>query len=283
MLTKGVDDLGGTAGNDTIIAAIDGNAESNTLNTGDVIDGGVGTDTLNLTIGAALNPTVTIKNVETLEVRNAAAGGDVDMRNTDGAVKTIVEKQSTNGFTANFIAAADVAVSIKDVTTASLVSDYNWNTGALSGAADAASLTLNNVVGTVAGRHTVQLQGGTATQGFETVNVKTEGAASNLANLVVTGSTGVTNTMTKLVVTGDQNLTIANTAFAATGGQIDASAFTGNLTVNAVNGVDVDFKGGKGNDTILFGATLQATDKIDGGDGTTTSTRSRTSPSSSTT
>ena len=33
------------------------------------------------------------------------------MRNTDGAVKTIVEKQSTAGFTANFIAAADVAVS----------------------------------------------------------------------------------------------------------------------------------------------------------------------------
>jgi len=177
-LTKGVDDLGGTAGNDTIIAAIDGNAESNTLNTGDVIDGGVGTDTLNLTIGANLNPTVTVKNVEVLEVRNAAVGGNVDMRNTDGAVKTIVEKQSTNGFTANFIAAADVAVSIKDVTTAGLTSDYNWNTGALSGAADAASLTLNNVVGTTAARHTVQLQGGTATQGFETVNVKTEGAAS---------------------------------------------------------------------------------------------------------
>jgi Ca2+-binding RTX toxin-like protein len=265
-----VDDLGGTAGNDTIIAAIDGNAESNTLNTGDVIDGGVGTDTLNLTIGANQNPTVTIKNVEVLEVRNAAIGGNVDMRNTDGAVKTIVEKQSTNGFTANFIAAADVAVSIKDVTTASLVSDYNWNTGALSGAADAASLTLNNVVGTAAGRHTVQLQGGTPTQGFETVNVKTEGAASNLANLVVTGSTGATNTMTKLVVTGDQNLTIANTAFAATGGQIDASAFTGNLTVNAVNAVDVDFKGGKGNDTILFGGDLQATDKVDGGEGTDT-------------
>lgn len=269
-LTKGVDDLKATTGNDTIIAAIDANAESNTLNTGDVIDGLGGTDKLDLTIGANLNPTVTIKNVEVLEVRNAAAGGNVDMRNTDGAVKTIVEKQSTQGFTANFIAAADVAVSIKDVTTAGLVSDYNWNTGALSGAADAASLTLNNVVGTTAGRHTVQLQGGTATQGFETVNVKTEGAASNLANLFVTGSTGATNTMTKLVVTGDQNLTIANTAFAATGGAIDASAFTGNLVVNAVNAVDVDFKGGKGNDTILFGASLQATDKVDGGEGTDT-------------
>lgn len=268
-LTKGVDDLKATTGNDTIIAAIDANDESRTLNTGDVIDGGAGKDTLDLTIGANQNPTVTIKNVEVLEVRNAAAGGNVDMRNTDGAVKTIVEKQSTNGFTADFIAAADVAVSIKDVTTANLVSDYNWNAGALAGAADAASLTLNNVVGTVAGRHTVQLQGGTATQGFETVNVKTEGAASNLANLVVTGS-GATNTMTKLVVTGDQNLTIANTAFAATGGAIDASAFTGNLVVNAVNAVDVDFKGGKGNDTILFGATLLATDKIDGGDGTDT-------------
>lgn len=265
-----MDDLGGTAGNDTIIAAIDANAESNTLNTGDVIDGGAGKDTLDLTIGANLNPTVTVKNVEVLEVRNATGGSNVDMRNTDGAVKTIVEKQSTQGFTANFIAAADVAVSIKDVTTTGLVSDYNWNTGALSGAADAASLTLNNVVGTTAGRHTVQLQGGTATQGFETVNVKTEGAASNLANLVVTGSTGATNTMTKLVVTGDQNLTIANTAFAATGGAIDASAFTGNLVVNAVNAVDVDFKGGKGNDTILFGADLQATDKVDGGEGTDT-------------
>ena len=34
--------------------------------------------------------------------------------------------------------------------------------------------------------------------------------------------------------------------------------------------MDVDFKGGKGNDTILFGADLQATDKVDGGEGTDT-------------
>ena len=274
-LTKAVDDYSlvnskATTGNDTYITALDVNAESNTLNTGDVIDGNAGSDTLNLTIGAALNPTVTIKNIEKIEVRNAAVGGNIDMRNTDGMVKTLVEKQSTAGFTANFIAAADVAVSIKDVTTAALVSDYNFSAN-LAGAADAASLTLNNVVGTATGgRHTVQLQGGTATQGFETVNVKTEGAASNLANLVVTGSTGATNTMTKLVVTGDQNLTIANTAFAATGGAIDASAFTGNLTVSAVNAVDVDFKGGKGNDTILYAGDLQATDKVDGGEGTDT-------------
>ncbi|MGB4672508.1 MAG: DUF4214 domain-containing protein [Azovibrio sp.] len=273
-LTKAVDDYSlanskATTGGDTYIAATDANVESNTLNTGDVIDGNDGADKLDLTIGVATTPTFTLKNVETIEVRNAGAGV-IDMRNTDGAVKTLVEKQSTTNNTVNFIAAADVAVSIKDVTSASLISDYNWNTGALSGASDAASLTLNNVVGTSTGRHTVQLQGGTATQGFETVNVKTEGAASNLANLVVTGSTGATNTMTKLVVTGDKDLTIANTAFAATGGAIDASAFTGNLVVSAVNPVDVDFKGGKGNDTILFGADLQSTDKVDGGDGTDT-------------
>ncbi len=255
-----------TSGNDTYIAATDANPESNTLNTGDVIDGGAGTDTLNLTIGTATAPTVTLKNIEVLGVRTAAAAA-FDMRNTDGAIKTIAEKQSTANFTANFIAAADVAVSIKDVTTAALSSGYNWNAGALAGATDAASLTLNNVVGTAAGRHTVQLQGGTATQGFETVNIKTEGAASNLATLVVTGSTGAVNTMTKLVVTGDKNLTLGNLALAATGGQIDASAFTGNLTVSSVNAVSVDFKGGTGNDAILFAGSLTSADKIDGGAG----------------
>ncbi|MDD2608758.1 MAG: Ig-like domain-containing protein, partial [Giesbergeria sp.] len=260
-----------TAGNDTYIATISAAAANTTLNTGDVIDGAAGTDTLNLTIDtAAVNPVYTLKNVEVVEVRNAAAGAVLDLANNlDNSVKTVVEKQSTAGLTVNNIAAADVAVSIKDATTASQTSDYNWKSGVLSGTTDAASLTLNNVVGAAGGRYTVNLDGGAATQGFETVNVKTEGAASNLAALNVRDN-GAVNTLTKLVVTGDQDLTLGTLNLANAGGTVDASAFAGKLAINAVNAVDVDFKGGTGNDTILFAGSLDAGDKIDGGAGNDT-------------
>jgi len=78
------------------------------------------------------------------------------------------------------------------------------------------------------------------------------------------------STLKTLNVTGDKSLAIVNQldfAGAAGTGTVDASKFTGNLSVNLSSADAITVTGGKGNDTFNFGANLTGTDKIDGGEG----------------
>ena len=99
-LTKGIDDFNAanskaTSGNDTYIAAQDSNAEANTYNTGDVINGGEGVDTLSLTIASNTAPVTTVKAVEVIDVRNTVGGASFDLGNTDGSVSSLKNTAST--------------------------------------------------------------------------------------------------------------------------------------------------------------------------------------------
>jgi len=52
---------------------------------------------------------------------------------------------------------------------------------------------------------------------------------------------------------------------------VNASTNTGGVSFNLTgNTKDVTFTGGSGNDTVLMGASLATTDKLDGGAGTNT-------------
>lgn len=280
-LTKGVDDFNATnskatTGNDTYIAAIDGNAESNTLNTGDVVDGGEGADTLHLTRGSNTAPAVTLKNIEIIQIRDNDNAG-FNLANADSAVTTVVNAGSgANTTFAN--AAGNVAVSVKDITTNGQSTTVTFNAGVLAGAADTAAVTLNNVSAGTGQSHTLALTGqGAAANGFENVSIKTEVAASSIRTLTVNDGTANPSTLSKFTVSGDKNLTLGTQTgvgtavdFVAAGGTVDAAGFTGNLSINLDNGDNVTVTGGKGNDTFLFGASLTSTDKVDGGDGTDT-------------
>ena len=275
-LTKGIDNYNATngkatAGNDTYIAAIDNtNAESNTLNTGDVIDGAGGDDTLDLIIagnGAATWPAVTVKNVEILKLKQVATSGAIDLANFDSNLKTIELRESSANATLNN-ALKTQSFTVKNITaTSNLTTDINFKAGELSGSSDAINLTLNNVTAAPGASNTLNLDGGAPNQGVEIVNVKVEGGNAELKALNVRDN-GSNTTLTKLVVTGDKNLTVTNAIdFAGGAGEVDASAFTGRLSLNLDNNDDVTVKGGKGDDTFLFGASLTSIDSIDGGDG----------------
>jgi S-layer protein len=89
--------------------------------------------------------------------------------------------------------------------------------------------------------------------------------AAQMKSISVTGSTD-------LKITGA--LDFANDATGVAGaidGTIDASAFTGKLTVTSAAD-EVSITGGSGNDTFNMAATFNGYDKIDGGDGTDTLT-----------
>ena len=92
MLTKGLDNYQGTAGNDTIIGSVSSNAELHTLSAVDVINGGAGVDTLKVSSdGTATAP---------------AVAGTIALPTMTGV--EIVEAQSAGALTINASALADV-------------------------------------------------------------------------------------------------------------------------------------------------------------------------------
>ncbi len=93
-LTTGFDSLMGTALNDTFIARTIGNV--NTLNDGDTIDGGAGTDILYVDfthVGNAITPVLT--NIETVVIRAQTTTND---RSTNG--NNLDQRHSSNRRTA---------------------------------------------------------------------------------------------------------------------------------------------------------------------------------------
>ena len=93
MLTTGIDNFVGTAGNDTFNSSPVSNVA--TFTGLDSIDGGAGKDTLNIDFGAtaaALSTTANIKNIEVLNVASTA-GLNIDVSNIAG----ITDVSAVNG------------------------------------------------------------------------------------------------------------------------------------------------------------------------------------------
>jgi hypothetical protein len=89
-LTPGADNIAGTANNDTFTASVGGN--NDTLQSDDVIGGGAGTDTLDVTLANtpfAITPRSS--SVEILKVRSQANGDDEGTNDVQGFFSTILK------------------------------------------------------------------------------------------------------------------------------------------------------------------------------------------------
>ena len=296
-LTTGIDVKTGGTGNDSF------NALPTTLTTGDVLDGGDGSDTLVITASltaAASTLGFRTSNIEALNVNvvdgdaTAAHALTVNMLDSDIGTVNVSGTSATTQADGVVLTNVDSGTSVKAVGTTNVDLTVTYDAAFLAGAGDAATLTLQGNTYTAAADNDI-----TYTAGIETLTVDSLGSANKIGDLVWGGAA--------LVVTGDQNLTI-NDALAATANNIDASAFTGKLAVSVANttdkaavaGVDVldqEIKGGSGNDTIttagdtglevsieagagddtvtiaavpIKGSATLAADKLDGGDGNDT-------------
>jgi Ca2+-binding RTX toxin-like protein len=265
-LTIDTDTWTGTSGNDTFNASNSaGTAAAQTYNTGDILNGGLGTDTLNATIGAA--STFVLSDVQAIEVINGnfTAAGTLSMLGSSG-VTNVNSRSSTTAAIFSNIGSTSVQLG---VTNSAVGATFGFTTAAVAGTADTVTLNLNNQTG-----------GTNVIADVETLNI----VSSTSANTIGTLTTAAT---TKVVVTGNQDLTVP---FGATVATVDASAFTGALsatmgavaaatitggagndalTITAVTGT-VSLNGGAGNDTVTAAAALAITDTLIGGDGTDT-------------
>lgn len=250
-LTKSVQSLTGTSGNDTFIAGDEGGAA--TLNAGDAINGGAGDDTLKIFNSGAANNSgafanAVISSVENVEFTSVTTNTLNVSANADVKKVTLVNGE-------------DGVVSLKVAQTAGLSGGINTKAAATftftdaTGGADSANLALNAADLVTNGNN------GLTIGAIETLNIAATGT-----NLL--GTTTLAQT-TKLVITGGG--AVSTTLASGLAKTIDGSAATGNLTIDnkAAAAAVQSVKTGSGNDTYTTKyADLTLDDSIDLGAGT---------------
>jgi hypothetical protein len=202
-LTSGIDTVTGGTGNDTINAGLNNNG-SQTLQSLDTIDGGDGTDTLNVVLGTAGTVSPQLTSIETVKI-TSTANVTVDLLGAS-SVTSVSSIGSSGTVDMNNISTTAASVLIQSTDQNHTVDFLN---SAVTGTADAASVTLSNVTGGVL----------TVDASVENVTFVSNGGAN---------TTGTTTTSANTVtVTGAENLTLGGTI--TTAETIDASAATGKL------------------------------------------------------
>lgn len=295
-----------------------GDDRINSLQDEDQLTGTGDNPTLNATLGnandnGAVVVTPTLNGIATVNAAFTGSGGtavtDLDLQDATGVTTVNITRVSASSNVARIenIQSALAAMSVADSNANNAgVVEFSFGVGVLAGA-NTGALTLDNVqINTLnIGRNTSGTAAtGVALQGYETLSLASTGTANSVNTLNLPMDTGTAGVLT---ITGDQDLRLgavqnavnaanaalleasnvytAGTGIAQAGGRIatiDASAFTGNLTIVLDNILDigkadtsgvlqnVTVTGGTGNDTFVLYDAVQAGDTINGGDGTDT-------------
>ena len=279
----GNDTISGGAGNDTInisggaatnVVNLDGGTGNDVINIGanlnklDSIAGGDNTDTLQMTnasvtIFDALTTSqkaalaANISGIEKLELSDALASQNLDLSLFSPATTYVIQDSAPTGGAALVNLASGSTVELRAATSTATNTVLN----AAGGSADSLTFKLNFAtdVATDFGTETLA---NVETVTVNSTNQTTTHAAAN--TLVLNGGTSLTSVVvTDDATTGGQNLVLT-----LTGGtkiaSVDASAFTGTLSLNASASTVADnIKGGSGTDNTLTGGT--GADTITGG------------------
>lgn len=274
-LTTNLDNVQGTIGNDTI------NGDTATLTAADVINGGAGIDTLNVTVtaGTAVLNGADVKSVEILNVRNVGTGAAaVDAsqvvgltevnsdRSTGTLTVTNLAAGATLGLKGNGVAAlGNVTGSyVAAATAANIVVD--GGTGAASAGVtvlDGAGLTSATITGKGGVNALTGVAFGTGAGTADNVKAVTIDAQSNLTTGNITGLAAASTITVKGA--GTANI---GTLQATNVTSVDASANTGGVTATLNDVTTLKFVGGAGNDVLTTGAVLATGASVDAGAGT---------------
>ena len=264
-LTSGTNAFTGSTGDDTFDAGLS-ISSLQTLNSGDRLDGGAGTDELFAVVNSSVTP-ASVANIENVTLTNITTAATVDLTNATGLVNVTNQAATVALTIAGVSKSANVVV--RDTAIAGQVVSYSDVTGT----SDSATVVLQNLSGAA----TVTVAG------VETLTLNSSGGATNVAGLTSANTT-------TLNVTGTQGLTLGTLGTSVT--KVDASTNTGatagvsatmantgsahtviggsghdSFTLGSGAGAD-NVAGGAGNDTIIYTANFTTADTINGGDGT---------------
>lgn len=206
MLTKGLDNVQGTAGNDTIIGSITsaGTGELDTLSALDIINGGAGKDTLKIasSLATAL-PLANISNVEVIEIEGTA-GVIVNTSAVAGVTDLNVVKHGSAAVAATAAATTNISATLQENGAGVLGHTVNGGNNVTVTAANA---------GDAAAADTITIGGTTAAKGDVAVNVtgKAYDAANNNSFGAITVTGGKTVSVTQKA-TSDASKAATDTA-----------------------------------------------------------------------
>jgi Ca2+-binding RTX toxin-like protein len=278
-LTGSIDTVLPAATSDAITAGFVGTTQ--TWQSLDNIDMGEGEDTLTAIITTALTPNLSgVENV----IISTTASIAVNLSGSTGV--THVTSDSSTGDLEYSSMTPDMQMSVTNNAAANAT--FTFTAAGLTGAADVATLNLSNVTGGAG-------QVITITDGFETLNVNSNGTVANSfalttltpATINVSGTAGTSfagtlpTTVTAVDASGStgamtstlNNVVSVANAYTGSAG-IDTLTMTGGAS--AVSTIDL----GAGNDSVTFTAdllntTVAVTDSVSGGEGTDTLTAGR--------
>lgn len=276
-LTSDTDSITGTDNNDVFTGVINVATPANgTIQVGDAVDGGAGTDTFVMRVANGDPSSATVPeltNIETLQLR-ALVDTTVDLQGIAPDLTSIVVDNPLNDVQVDNAPASVASYTVQDVAQDAVDVAINTAAGLTSGSDDALAITLSgaSAADTSTGTNFVDLAftGAGAGDGFDKVTINSAGSANRLNSLLVQDNAA--STMDSLTITGSQDLRI-NMAldFSDTSGTIDASAATGNVSL-LVGTEDITATFGSGDDRLAMGTAgdLTAADTIDMGEGTDT-------------
>jgi Ca2+-binding RTX toxin-like protein len=254
-LTTGIDLLSGGAGADNFYgSSIDNNGTGTSINPGDNLAGGAGTDMLSLTLsGSTANPTIPLQTtgIEKISVGNynSFAGADtIALAASSDVTELMVSGSGDTAFTG---VRALAKVSLSSSTGATSVA---YATSAVAGTADTQALSVSGA-GTASSPVTFTVAG------IETLAITSDGTASGI-------SLAASNDHKTITVAGAAALTILASG-ETTITTVDASASTGGVSVQDLGASKLTMTGGAGNDTLrIDGSTIDLDDSINAGAGT---------------
>ena len=261
----------GGEGLDVFSAVSSSYADRNTLKVNDKLDGGRGTDALNVAVNDSFTGFVDgyAKNIEILNLTNTSDSQRIFNAAKIDGLKS-VSTTGTNGIRITDLASI-VNLTVngqKDATKIGII----YNTNLTSGSNDVQNLTLNNVgretavaEATATDKHVKSIK--TEFNGIETLNITTKDAKSYIKEVQNKAIT-VKGAADLDIATKDRDTTPASTDFVKS---LDASTMTGNLTADLSGSRKYSsVKSGSGNDTIVVGELTINSSSIDAGAGTDT-------------
>ena len=271
-LTTGVDAITGTAGNDTFNAIFSlTQGLGGSLSAADVLNGGAGVDTLNISYDTAgeLSGGAVISGFETIGLR-AFGNAIVTFAEQTGVTNIILSGSNTQTVGLNSL------VNNELVTFAAGTSQTGTVTAAYTSGSTAASVAYNGgtqgaltITGTGLLTESISSSTDKTTIGVVTL-AATETTLAVTANTNLTTGAIVGTGLKTITVTGAGNVDFSTAAIAASTTSVNASALTGNLTVHS-GANTTSITGGSGADRVTIDALVYSgTAKLDGGSGTDT-------------
>jgi Ca2+-binding RTX toxin-like protein len=253
-LTEDLETVEGGAASDRFIASY-----GSTLDSGDSIVGGDGTDTLSISVTGSDVTAETISilasGIEKITIANTETDTDdvtFDLASAGSSVATVGTYASTAAGDTSFTNVGSI-VAIEAAGKGDV--SVSYTTGVTSGAADVQSITLNGAGTSSSSRATI------TSAGIETINLASNGS-SNFVTIT-------DSSLKTLNVTGSKALTVSNDSTFLT--TVDASASTGSLTLLEPAATNITVTGGAGNDKVrIDGSSISTSDSVNVGDGVDT-------------